>query len=110
MTTRTSFSKKERATLFSEHGGICYLCGGSIKIGEAWEIEHKRPLSMGGDNSPENLALAHVKCHASKTASEAAPRAKADRLRAKHNGTYPKSKRPLGGGLRKKMDGTVVKR
>ena len=71
------------------------MCGGLIKVGEAWEVEHIRPLSMGGDNEPENLAPAHVKCHAVKTASEAGPRAKADRLRAKHTGTWPKPKRPL---------------
>lgn len=102
MTARKSFSKKERAAIFERSGGTCHLCLGKIQPIEAWEVEHIRPLSMGGDNEPENLAPAHVKCHASKTASEAAPRARADRLRAKHLGTWPKSKRPLGGGLKRK--------
>jgi 5-methylcytosine-specific restriction endonuclease McrA len=93
--TRKSFNKKQRAAVFESTGGVCYLCKGTIKVGEAWHIEHKLALSYGGDNEPENLAPAHVKCHAVKTASEAGPRAKADRLRAKHTGTWPKSKRPL---------------
>jgi 5-methylcytosine-specific restriction enzyme A len=93
--TRRSFNRKERAAIFERAGGACHICGGKIAVGDAWDVEHIRPLSMGGTNDPDNLAPAHAKCHRVKTAEEAGPRAKADRLRAKHTGTYPKSRTPL---------------
>jgi 5-methylcytosine-specific restriction enzyme A len=113
--TRRSFSKKERVTIFEAAQGCCHICGGKIGANEAWEIEHVRPLSMGGANDPDNLAPAHVKCHAGKTAAEAGPRARADRLRDKRMGFKPKpSSRPLAGtiasGFKRRFDGTVEKR
>lgn len=90
--TRRSFNRKQRAEIFERAGGVCHICDGKIGVTEAWDVEHIRPLSMGGDNEPDNLAPAHVKCHRVKTAGEAGPRAKADRLRAKHQGTYPPPK------------------
>lgn len=80
---------KRRAEIFGRHRGCCHLCAGRIKVGEAWEVEHVLPLSMGGTDDDDNLAPAHVKCHARKTSVEAGTRAKADRIRAKHTGTAP---------------------
>ena len=42
----------------------CYLCGKQIK--GAFHIDHKIPLSRGGDHAPWNLALTHPKCNLSK--------------------------------------------
>ena len=43
----------------------CYLCFIKIKFGED-SIEHKTPLSRGGDNAYENLRVAHFKCNCKK--------------------------------------------
>ncbi len=60
--------------------------------GERWELEHVRPLSMGGQHRESNLAPALAIEHRAKTAAEAGARSKADRVRRKHEGTWPRSK------------------
>lgn len=94
---RKPLTRKQRAELFERHAGRCYLCSGRIGVGQAWDVEHVRPLSMGGDNDPDNLRPAHRKCHARKSAVETTERTKADRIRAKHLGHWPKSPRPIKG-------------
>lgn len=94
--TRRSFNRKDRARIFNAALGLCHICEGKIGIAEAWEIEHVIPYALTQDNSDDNLRPAHVKCHAKKTSEEDRPRiAKAERQRAKHTGTWPKSRAPL---------------
>lgn len=88
---RKSFSTKERTRLFALNKGICHICSGKIDASlEAWEIEHVNPLAMTGDNSDDNLKLAHQKCHAIKTKQDVALIAEAKRREAKFKG----AKRP----------------
>lgn len=90
---RKSFSTKERTRLFALNKGICHICSGKIDASlEAWEIEHVNPLAMTGDNSDENLKLAHKKCHAAKTKQDVALIAEAKRREAKFVG----AKQPKG--------------
>lgn len=90
---RKSFSKKDRARIFTANSGICHLCDGKINGAvEAWEIEHVIPYALTQDDSDDNLRPAHVKCHRVKTADDRQIIAKAERRRAKHDGTWVKSK------------------
>jgi 5-methylcytosine-specific restriction protein A len=85
-----------RARVFARHEGKCHISGRVIRTGEAWELEHIKPLSMGGAHAEPNLAPALVAKHREKTAKEAGARAKADRTRLKHLGLYqPKSGRKI---------------
>lgn len=88
-----------RARVFRRFEGKCHLTGRKIAAGEAWDLEHVRPLSMAraGENlnRETNLAPALKAPHALKTAEEATGRAKADRIHAKHFGYFAKSSRPL---------------
>ena len=43
----------------------CYLCIKPILFGEDC-IEHKIPSKRGGNNSKENLAIAHISCNSKK--------------------------------------------
>jgi len=43
----------------------CYLCDKSIEFGKD-SLEHKMPLSRGGSNNYENLAVAHRSCNSRK--------------------------------------------
>lgn len=43
----------------------CYLCEKPIKFGQD-SLEHKIPLSRGGTNKYENLAIAHLSCNKKK--------------------------------------------
>ena len=86
-----------RARVFLAHNGRCHISGRPIRPGDVWELEHVRPLSMGGENRERNLAPALSDAHREKTAAEAGVRAKADRVRQKHLGIFPRSRRPLKG-------------
>jgi 5-methylcytosine-specific restriction protein A len=110
--TRRSLTKLQRVRVFDAAGGICHLCKAKIHVGERWDVEHVKPLSMGGADDEANMAPAHVSCHRIKTSAEAGPRAKADRIRARHLGIRPKSKFPCSkdSPYRKKLDGSVVRR
>jgi 5-methylcytosine-specific restriction endonuclease McrA len=90
---RKSFSTKERAALFVEHGGLCHLCGGAIQAGQTWDVDHVIPLALGGTNDPSNLRPAHAKCHrgvGSKTSDDIKAISRADRLAKKHFGIKTK--------------------
>jgi 5-methylcytosine-specific restriction endonuclease McrA len=91
--SRRSFSRKDRARIFAANNGLCHLCDGKIGVGEAWEVEHVIPWALTQDDSDDNLRPAHIKCHRTKTHQEDRPRiSKAERQRAKHLGTWPKSR------------------
>lgn len=84
-----------RDRVFARAKGRCHISGRKITPRDPWELEHIKPLSMGGEHRERNLAPAIVEAHRKKTAAEATDRAKADRIRRKANGTWPKSLTPL---------------
>jgi len=93
MAQRKSFSKKDRARLFTLCAGECYLCSGKIDgTKEAWEIEHRIPWALTQDDSDSNLRLAHIKCHRVKTVDDRQRISKAERQHLKHIGAWVKSK------------------
>lgn len=92
---RPAMTRKRKALIFAAHNGACYLCGGKIGIGEAWEAEHLIPWEISRDDSDANLRPSHVKCHAVKTSRDRKDIAKVHRMAAKHDGSWPKSRTPL---------------
>lgn len=106
-----SMSPSRRARIFEHHDGICHICGGKIDgVREKWDVEHIIPLAMTGDDSDENLAPAHKKCHGSKTKTDVHQIAKAKRVSRKHIGAV-KPKRKIGDPrFKKKVSGEVVRR
>jgi 5-methylcytosine-specific restriction endonuclease McrA len=91
--------------IFRKYDGRCYVTGRRLQIGE-YDFDHIRPLSMGGGHRESNLAPIYRPAHREKTAEEAGPRAKADRIYLKENGLWPKSKRPPEGpGVRALAEG-----
>ena len=88
-------SARERERLFLLHGKRCYLCEQPIVTGEAFDLEHIVPWELTRDESDGNVKPAHVRCHKMKTAKDIYAIRKADRQRQKHEGTWPKSRRPL---------------
>ena len=96
-----------RLRVFAKYGGTCYLSGRKIRPGDAWEVEHVKPLHLGGSNSEDNLAPALVSFHREKSAAELTAKAKADRVRQKHLGIYPKSPFKLRGRGFPKREGAV---
>lgn len=86
-----------RDRVFARAKGRCHISGRKITPRDQWEIEHIKALSLGGEHRERNMAPAIIDAHKGKSSDEAAVRSKADRIRRKHNGTWPKTKAPLRG-------------
>ncbi len=94
--TRKSFSRRERGRLFALNAGVCHICKGKIDGSvEAYEIEHEIPWEISRDDSDANLKLAHVKCHRVKTSNDRKDISKVQRMAAKNDGSWPKSRAPI---------------
>lgn len=84
--------------VFERAGGRCALSGRRIRPTDEWDLDHIVPLHLGGLHREDNLQVVIREAHREKTSREMTAKAKADRIRAKHLGIYPPSRRPLKGG------------
>jgi 5-methylcytosine-specific restriction endonuclease McrA len=84
-----------RLRVFERFGGRCALSGRKIQPGDAWQLDHIKPLILGGRHAEDNLQPVLVDAHKAKTADDVKAKAKADRVRAKHLGIFPPSKARL---------------
>lgn len=94
-TPRRAMSPMRKLRVFEAARGLCHLCQTRIQVGEKWDVEHVRPLALGGADDDANMAPAHAKCHAVKTAGDVTAIARAKRRKAKMLGikkpsTFPK--------------------
>jgi 5-methylcytosine-specific restriction enzyme A len=87
--------RRVRARVFDRFGGVCQISGRKITASDRWECDHIKRLRDGGAHAETNLQPVLVEAHRMKSAVEVSDGAKADRIRAKHLGIFPKSKRPL---------------
>ena len=112
MTRRMSPTR--RLHIFTTHKGRCHICGETIDgTRERWEVEHIVPYALTRDDSDENLAPAHERCHATKTPGDVTRIANAKRVERKNMGAHrPVSTLPGSKSSRwkKRIDGTVVPR
>jgi hypothetical protein len=84
-----------RLRIFRNADGVCHISKRKIGAGEAWQLEHVIPLSLGGEHRESNLRPALGDPHKGKSAEEADRRAKADAAAKRHIGIRPVSSRPL---------------
>ena len=113
--TRRTWTARRKLALFEAHAGRCHICGGRIDgTRERWEVEHIVPIALGGEDTEANCAPVRVACHRAKTAQDVATIAKAERVRAKHNGARPQRRAIIPGskasGWKRRIDGTSVRR
>lgn len=103
-----------RLRVFEAHGGVCAISGRKIMAGEAWDLDHRVPLSLGGENREANLQPVLKEPHREKTRADVAAKAKAQRIAKKRLGIEPKGKQRLPGGRgskwKRRIDGTVIRR
>lgn len=86
---------KVRIRVFDAYEGRCYRTGRKIAAGEPWDLDHVKPLHLGGENRETNLAPISKAAHREKSAAELTVKAKTDRIRAKHLGQWPRSPTPI---------------
>lgn len=84
-----------KVRIFHAAAGRCHICGLKV-FGKGWEVEHIRPLALGGADNESNMAPAHESCHARKTVVDLGRVAKAKRQEAKHLGVRKRSTFPCG--------------
>ncbi len=65
---------KRVVKLLKRQKGKCLQCGLTFKDSDSWEVDHIRPLSLGGKDQWDNLQLLHKHCHDKKTASDGSSR------------------------------------
>lgn len=65
-------SKKQWKTIYREkirlHTCYCYLCGKIIDKEKDFNLDHRIPLSRGGQNDESNWMATHKTCNADKGA------------------------------------------
>lgn len=114
MSKRPKWTAKQRAEIFRDNKGECYLCERKIAPGEAWEAEHPKARGLGGSDKQEDMRPVHIDCHEPKTKADVAIMRKADRQAKAHLGLKAKSGRPIPGskasGWKKTMSGEVIRR
>lgn len=69
--------REKRERIFKRDGGVCWLCGMPIEHRHEFTLDHVIPKSKGGDNSYENLKVAHAYCNSvrgSKDTNECDPK------------------------------------
>lgn len=114
-TPDTPAPPRVRLRVFERNGGICQ-CGCEMVIfaGDKWETDHTVAIINGGENRESNLRTLLVAHHKAKTAADVAEKAKIFRKRASHLGIKRRKGPPMPGskasGVKRKMDGTVVRR
>lgn len=99
---KRAMSKARRLRVWNASNGVCHLCGLAIKQGEPWEVEHKIALTCGGTDDDDNLAPAHVDCHAGKTRADKKAGAKLTRIAAAHVGIKTPKARIANRGFAKR--------
>ena len=115
-------SKRARTIVLANHAYIergryfmlCHICKSPIDVEfSTWEAEHVVPHALGGQDTTDNLAPVHWRCHLPKTKNDVRMIAKGKRVRDKRLG-LKRSKNPMLGskrsGWKKKMNGTVERR
>ena len=56
--------------LLKRQKGKCTECGLTFREKDTWEVDHIKPLSLGGKDQWDNIQLLHKHCHDVKTAHD----------------------------------------
>jgi 5-methylcytosine-specific restriction endonuclease McrA len=100
-------TKAQKVAAWNRANGLCNWCGKPVAAdGSDVQWDHDIPRELSADDSADNLAPLHVRCHAQKTSGEDIPRiAKAKR---QEKLTRPKQRKPSGFNGWRKMNGEPV--
>lgn len=105
-------TKAQMALAWSRENGVCYLCGKPVAHkGPGVEYDHRDGRAVSADDSTDNLYPVHAVCHAPKSHLVDTPRAAKTKRQAKLTEAKERKRSSLSHPfLRKKMDGSVVRR
>ncbi len=66
---KTFLSESEKENLIKQQGNRCAISGAPIFLGDDIEVDHKNPLALGGEDTKDNLQIAHKDSNRRKGAS-----------------------------------------
>jgi 5-methylcytosine-specific restriction endonuclease McrA len=66
---KTKLSESEKENLIKQQGNRCAILGAPIFLGDNIEVDHKNPLALGGEDTKDNLQIAHKDSNRRKGAS-----------------------------------------
>jgi 5-methylcytosine-specific restriction protein A len=93
---RRNFSASVKKAAHARANGRCEKCGQPTGPHNPPEVDHIREDWETGEPTLENAQVLGKKCcHAPKSAAATERRSNADRMKRKHEGTWPKTKHPL---------------
>ncbi len=88
-------TKRQKTAAWNAAGGICHWCGKPVAPdGLDVQWDHSLPRYLSADDTADNLAPLHVRCHAQKTSGEDRPRI--DKAKRQEKLAAPKVKRRNG--------------
>ncbi|MET0438275.1 MAG: HNH endonuclease [Devosia sp.] len=88
-TDDTPVPPRVRLRVWDREAGKCHRCRRDIPVGDAWIIEHRHALVLGGPNAEPNLCLTCSWCKPLKDAEDQAAKSETARVRSKHLGIQP---------------------
>lgn len=96
-TDDTAIPPRVRLRVWDREEGKCHRCRRDIPADDAWIIEHRQALILGGANAEPNLCLSCSWCKPVKDAEDAAAKSKTAAVRSKHLGIRPEPTIRSGG-------------
>lgn len=85
-TDDTPVPPRVRLRVWDREEGLCHRCRRQIPVGDAWIIEHRNAIILGGANAEPNLCLTCSWCKPQKDAEDQAAKSKTADVRKKHLG------------------------
>lgn len=88
-TDDSAIPPRVRLRVWDRETGKCHRCRRDIPANDAWIIEHRLAIILGGANAEHNLCLTCSWCKPLKDAEDVAEKAASARVRQKHLGIRP---------------------
>lgn len=98
---RRKRSDKARRAIWERFNKTCQMCFRPTDE-KGYDLDHRIPLEIGGDDSDDNLHPLCRPCHKLKTKGDATDIAKARRRQDRHTGTHQPSGQLLSRGFDKR--------
>jgi 5-methylcytosine-specific restriction protein A len=104
-------TKAQKVAAWNTANGLCWWCGKPVAMGGLdVEWDHELPRGLTGDDSTENLAPLHVKCHEAKTFGKTGDIARVAHAKRQEKLTRPKERKRSGFQTWRKFNGDIVRR
>lgn len=107
---RTAPTKAQKTAAWNRVNGLCWWCGKPVAaggLGVDWD--HDMPRGLTGDDSADNLAPLHSRCHDQKTFGKDGDIATVAHAKRQEKLTRPKERKRSGFQSWRKFDGTIVR-